>query len=341
MKFSHAKAVAVIVAAVLSGTPVFAQVNIAVLQNGAEKFSDALAKALPFNSTVGLNWSDAYIGQIVGIPPHFGVGVVAGATSIDAQDASALLGQLGYSSSDLGDKLPLPAIAAEARIGGFLLPFDIGLKVGLIPDSVGESLSSAAGGLNVDYLLFGADLRYALLKGGLVMPAISVGVGVNYMKGGVSTSVGEPQTFVYNDGTQDHTITASSPDIGLEWETTTFDFKAQISKGLIIFTPYLGLGASYGVSKAGYFLDSTVTYDGSTMDQADIDALNAYLEANGAEPLDFSSSGFSSSFDVTGWSMRAFGGLSVNLLVLKLDLTGMYNLNDGSYGATVGARFQL
>jgi len=332
MKLIHAKAVAIVVAAFLSSAPVFAQVDIADLQSGAEDFSDALAKALPFNSTVGLNWSDAYIGQIVGIPPHFGVGIVMGATSIDAADASALLDQLGYSSSDLGDMLPLPAIAAEARIGGFLLPFDIGLKVGLIPTAVGESLSSAAGGLNVDYLLFGADLRYALLKGGLVLPAVSVGVGVNYMKGGVSTSVGDDQTIAV-EGTP---VTLYAPEVGLEWETTTFDLKAQISKGFIIFTPYAGIGASYGLSKAGYHLTSD-----TNLTQTEIDALNDYLDANGQAELDISDEGFTSTFDVTGWSMRAFGGLSVNLLVLKLDLTGMYNLSDGSYGATVGARFQL
>ena len=35
--------------------------------------------------------------------------------------------------SDLGG-IPIPATAVEARIGGFILPFDIGIKAGYIPE---------------------------------------------------------------------------------------------------------------------------------------------------------------------------------------------------------------
>jgi len=55
--------------AALSLSPIFATPTVADIQTGAVAMSNALAKALPFNSTVGLNWSDAYIGQFISLPP--------------------------------------------------------------------------------------------------------------------------------------------------------------------------------------------------------------------------------------------------------------------------------
>jgi len=322
----------------LSLSPSFATPpTVADLQRGAAAMSNALAKALPFNSTVGLNWSDAYIGQFVSLPPHFGFGIVGGATSINSSDVTALLKTLGYDTSSLGNTLPLPALAAEGRIGGFILPFDIGLKAGFIPQAAGEALSSAAGGLNVDYLLLGADVRYALVKGNLVLPKVSIGVGLNYMSGGVSKSVGSDQSFAF--GTD--TIKAQAPTIGIDWKTTTLDFKAQVSKSFLIFTPYLGLGAAYGMSHAGYSVKSTVLYNGTAINQTQINSINAYLQSLGIAPMDITASGISSYYDVNAWAIRAFGGLSLNMFVIRMDLTGLYNISDGSYGGTLGVRFQL
>ncbi|GAB1484408.1 hypothetical protein MASR2M78_32260 [Treponema sp.] len=124
-------------------------------------------------------------------------------------------------------------------------------------------------------------------------------------------------------------------------ETTTLDLKAQVSKNFIIFTPYLGLGASYGMSKAGYYVKSTVTYDGNTLTDPDITEIKESLKAAGITPPDIKASGISSTEEVSSFGIRVFGGLSVDLLVLHLDLTGMYNLLDGAYGGSVGLRFQL
>jgi hypothetical protein len=42
-----------------------------------------------------------------------------------------------------------------------------------------------------------------------------------------------------------------------------------------------------------------------------------------------------------GWAGRVFGGFSVNLLVLKLDLGALYSFPGGSYGASANLRVQL
>jgi len=149
--------------------------------------ASTLSATLPFNSTLGLNWSDAYIGQLLGVPPHFGVGVSAGATTVQADEIKTLLTTLGVDTGAFPRIVPIPAAVAEARIGGFLLPFDIGVKGGYIPPDLGKTIKDATGGLNLDYLAAGADLRFALIKGNLLLPRVSLGVGVNYMKGGLST----------------------------------------------------------------------------------------------------------------------------------------------------------
>jgi hypothetical protein len=43
----------------------------------------------------------------------------------------------------------------------------------------------------------------------------------------------------------------------------------------------------------------------------------------------------------TQWGMRLFGGIAFNLMVIKIDLSGLYNFNDQSFGFTLGTRFQL
>ena len=345
------KRIAIITFALFAASSLaFAQVDLEAVQDGADALSETLAPALPFNSTIGLNWSSAYIGQLMGIPPHFGVGFATGATTIKVDGIADMLSLIGDYAlpSAVSDALPLPAAVVEGRIGGFLLPFDLGLKVGYLPDSAKTSLEDLTGGLSVDYLLVGADVRYALLKGNLLLPAISVGVGFNYLKGGLGTTVGSEQSFSFTGpDSVTRTLYLSAPDVGLRWESKTVDLKAQISKGLLIFTPYFGLGASYGMSSAGYYLESDVEYEDDSptartgISQAQINELKAQMETAGITPPDFTSTGISSDIEFSGWSFRAFGGLSMNIVVLRLDLTALYNIADGTYGISLGARFQL
>jgi hypothetical protein len=332
--------IALTAALFLAAVPSYSQtVDIEDLQSGAEELVETLAGSLAFNSTVGLNWSDAYIGQLIGVPPHFGVGVTVGTTTIDGGKVVSLMEDLGYElPSSLESSIPLPAMTAEARIGGFILPFDIGVKAGYLPSGTIDVEE-----LEVDYLLAGADIRYALVKGGLVLPKVSVGLGINYMKGGLGTSVGDDLSYVYTDPYlgDDYGITATAPDVGIEWQATVIDLKAQVSKSFIIFTPYLGLGASYGMTRVGYYIESDVTYTKNGVEMTDTQELEDALDAAGVEVPDLKDTGLFYEKAFSAWGLRAFGGLSVNMLVVKLDLTGMYNFTDGQLGGSVGLRFQL
>ena len=96
-----------------------------------------------------------------------------------------------------------------------------------------------------------------------------------------------------------------------------------------------------GWSSSGYSLDAEVTKNGQRINQADIDSINQYLEENGLERMDISADGISSILRRNSINARVFGGLSLNLFVLKLDFTGIYSILDGNYGASIGIRLQI
>ena len=298
------------------------------LRKNVDDFSEKLALSLPFNSSMGLNWSDAYIGQFLGVPPHFGAGLSLGFTTMDGEALGNLMKQFDLDLPlDLGG-YPIPGYTVEGRIGGFVLPFDVGIKFGYLPIKPEN--------IELDYLLVGGDFRYAVLKGNVVLPSISVGVGFNYLNGGLARSIGEAREFSYQVGSTPHSLKLSQPKVGFLWETSSLDFKAQVSKSLLIVTPYVGIGASHAWSKAGYKVESKLTDEtGQPLDAAAKQAIATYGIA------DISADGFSSIKEMSGWSVRAFGGISFNLPLFKIDLTGLINFMDAQYGVTVGARFQI
>jgi hypothetical protein len=320
-------------------------------QDAVAGFSKKLAAGLPFNSTIGLNWADAYIGQLIGLPPHFGIGVTTGATIMDFHSINDLLGQFGMDNfldanmlndipggNLLGNMInnggiPLPGYTIEARVGGIILPFDVGFKFGYLPLHLDV--------FNLDYLLVGGDVRYALLNGKGLLPAVSVGVGYNYLKGNISlTAPIDNMNFTFPDqaGGTSHTLAISTPELGLLWESSMMEVKAQISKSFFIVTPYLGIGFGHSWAKAGYEIESNVTLDGNSIN----DAADAILDQLGDLGIaNITNNGFSSMFEKNGWTGRLFGGLSLNIAVIRLDFTAMYSFFDKKWGGTIGLRFQL
>jgi hypothetical protein len=310
------------------------------LQNRVESFSENLVKALPFNASLGLNWSDAYIGKLFpGAPPHFGAGGVFGVTTMDMPVMKEMAGLLDFTIPFDMNRLLLPAYAAEARIGGFFLPFDLGVKFGIL-----RPLDLWGTDMTMEYTLLGAELRYALVDGKKhkALPNVSLGVGYNYLKGGVGTRLGNDLSYAFiDDGGSSHHLDIASPRVGLKWETSALDFKAQISKSFLIITPYMGVGVSLAWSKAGYGIDSAATLDNKPIGSAEKETVAQYLSGAGLEGLDLEKDGLSSMIKNFGANYRVFGGLSFNLAVIRLDITGLYSFADKNYGFSLGARFQL
>lgn len=314
----------------------FAQAtDLSQVQGSLADFSDEAARSLPFHASMGLNWSDAYIGKIFpSLPPHFGAGLAAGFTTMDAPAIKTLAGHLGYTLPGNGERLYYPSYTAEARIGGFFAPMDLGVKFGYLP-----SWGLPGGKTDVSSLLAGGDIRFAILDGkaNMLLPNVSLGAGVNYLKGGVRGESGLTQTFNLGDDA----LALKNPTVNLTWESLSLDVKAQISKSFLILTPYLGAGASYAWTTTGYSTDADVTLNGAPLSQVLITGIQGLLNIAGLGDINVTQSGISSELDKNAFSFRLFGGISVNLLVVRLDVTGLYSIPNGDYGATVGLRFQL
>ena len=329
----------------LGGATYAAPPNLADISTQMKTLGGTIGDALPLSAATGLNWSDAYIGSIIGVPPHFGVGVSVGASFMPSKSIDNLVNALGVTIPDatkaaLSLGIPLPTYTVEARVGGAFLPFDVGLKVGILSTDPKTSTGPAA----YDYTMIGGEFRYALMEDSLVTPAISLGLGYTYLKGGVF--LGMPTinlaTVPTGVGTSD-TLDLADPKLGLVWESGTVDLKAQISKNLLVVTPYAGVGLSITNLKAGGGFYATPKFAGTPINAAQI----AYLKANfpGAvtgDAIDISENGIVAMFKKDGViTARLFAGASLNIIIVKLDLAAMYNINAGTFGGNLGFRVQL
>ncbi len=345
------KLLIVLLALLLAATFASAQ-SFEEYETSIKGFAEGVANSLPLNSSIGLTWSDAYIGQF----PHLGVGATVGFSSVPYSAVQPVIKALGLESQLTSSEAfsyieqygaPFPAYAVDARIGGFILPFDVGVKLGTIPPNV--DTTSLVDGVDFDYFLAGANVRVPLTEGKGLMPEISVGGGYNYLRASIGLSGlagGDITLSDFSDPRPDvdqtYTLTLTDPEVEYFWSANVIDLQVQASKKVLLFTPYVGAAASIGLGQAGGGLYSELVTD-PALDQDDYDAINQAAEAQGLDTLpELGTNGFSVTADMpAGWSFRAFGGFSINLLIVKVDITGMYDFLGDNFGVTLGTRVQL
>ncbi len=343
------KKIFILLVIVLIAFSIHAQTPFGDFKAKYQDFATGVANALPFNALVGLNWSDAYIGGF----PHFGAGGTVGMVTMPYKAAAPVLQMFGI-DGDIPDivksiGMPIPVWCVEGRLGGFILPFDMGIKLGYLPPGFQIPVSTGSTTIFADYLLAGVDARFAVLEGGAFVPTISLGGSATFLMGNVYfKGVMSGPTTIENinpPGTWD--VQISNPDVDFNWKALVFDAKAQASWNAAIITPYIGAGLSYapyaiagGGLQSQVYLDKTDTGTFTTpISQSDIDALKAYDPAMYDQLT--ATSFFVSSATPPAWSIRSFGGFSVNILMVKLDITGMYNFLDGAFGLSAGLRVQF
>lgn len=312
--------------------------DLTTFQTGFTTFAGELAPTLSYNATVGNNWSDAFIGRF----PHLGVGVAVGATTVPVASMTALFSSMGIALTAALDTygLPIPAAALSAKIGGFILPFDVGLKGMILPESLRTTLAEA--GIDAEYTLFGGNIRYAVLKENILFPDISIGAGYNRLAGAIVTPLGVTgQSFTFNDGTTNHTLAVTDPDLALRWTTDSYDFTLQVSKNLLFIRPYLGAGYSMGTSSVKGGIESALTYDEAPVTAAELDTIKTALAAASIAVPDLTAEGFMFGKESTEPALRVYGGVSIALIIIHLDLSATYVPATESLGASAMIRVQL
>lgn len=311
------------------------------LEEQLQTMGKDLAAPAASSATIGLNWSDAHIGNF----PHFGVGVFTGAALIPIDGFDELLSVLDTSESgvELPSELkqiplglPLPAIGVDGRIGGFGLPFDIGIKYAGIDLSMDKA--------SIEYSLIGMDVRFALLEDSIALPTVSLGIGYSRLvtNVGLKGILGQDITLLDGSGKLYDSLLLSDPDVEFGWTSNVIEAKAQISKSLLMLTPYFGVNFSYGITEIGGGVKTSVkNQNGETLTQEQIDDA-IYLANNGGLNIpSINTSGFEVTNDETAMGLKLTLGTSINIFVVRVDVSANYDVLADVYGGQLGFRVQL
>ena len=213
------------------------------VSQGLEDFSIQLFDVIPNVALQQGVWPEAWIGNIFpSAPPHFGLGLSFGAAELPIDGLNKALSQFnevsgGASFPALSNDLAFPTFTVDARIGGLILPFDIGMSFMRLPNMKFDNVT-------FDYLTIGGSLRYAILQDKIIIPAVSVGMGFMYNKGFVEVKV-EDSAFVRSD-----------------FETTSIFFEAQVSKKILFLVPFLGFRGVMAQSTNSWAWEYNATFEG-------------------------------------------------------------------------------
>ena len=300
------------------------------------------------NSLSGIQ-PDAFIGKVFPSPlPHLAVGVNASITPVNAGFVSSNLNAISSAVStalkatdaisesanfnfDLRfpDTIPYPAASVSARVGGFVLPFDIGLW-GVTTGNIFQNKSIGNSPVfDFEYTALGADFRYAILEGNGIFPKVSIGAGYQFVRQNIGVSFSKG--FTIEPGFQDEDGKPVSGEaridsgLNLKVDTHTFFGQIQVSKTLLIVTPYLGLKALFISSSCGYDWKYETFWENTK-----VNALS-----------DKASKTFSHTFSEIGIQTQIFGGVSLNLALFQTTLNAAYNFSSQMFTGSLGMNFKL
>jgi len=138
-----------------------------------------------------------------GVLPHFDAGVEVSAFNLDTNSSYWQKIKSYPGNSDIPSTLPVPRL--HIQVGLPIIPIDLGYVYASVP------------GTDVKYM--GGEVKWAILKGGVAIPAIAI-------RGAYTKLSGVP-----------------------EMEISTKSADLSISKGFAIFTPYAGYGMVWIESK--------------------------------------------------------------------------------------------
>lgn len=267
---------------------------------GLNDFTDVLVDVIP--NTQGLQnvWSESWIGYILP-KPNFGFGVNAGISSMDISPLADTATALGMDAGDVPDTLVFPTITADARVGGFILPFDVGLVVSSI-DSAKLGLNSTIDPVSFNYYTVGADVRYCVWKFPLPQIRVSVGAGLYYTSGKVEAE-------------------DSSADATLEFDSTTLSLSAQASAKLLMFVPFAGARVMFSKTNVDWSVKD-VRWT-SILGDTYADSIGKAV-SYGILPTSFNGGSSSDFFDDVRPVL--YGGVSLDLLLIDITVSGSYDL---------------
>jgi opacity protein-like surface antigen len=296
----------------------------ATISSGFDTFSEDLAESLSNSATLQNVWADAYIGKLFpSLVPHFGAGINVGAVSLDSSGFESVANELGMGSY-VPSSLAIPVINAEAKIGGIILPFDLGVSIMKFDSSNLADLNiSSLDNMDFDYFSFGVDFRYNIIKQNLVLPNVSVGALYNYTSGSFS-------------------VESDDASAEINYKSQTYGLQAQVSKNFIgIITPFGGgrLLVATADNDWNYSEDTGITNVATinTLQTAGY-TINDDGTISGSGSYTYSLVDYDSLDDL---NMQVFAGVGINLLVVQFTPSVSYDFTQGIWGATFSTHIKL
>ena len=246
------------------------------------------------------------------------------------------------SFGDIPDTFFMPTASLDLRVGGLFLPFDIGLCAMMTNPSLfgvnlqdPSSITSMSSPLSFsmlgfdgtfDYLTIGADIRYAVFEGNLIIPTISVGGGYYYTKGEFAVS-SSSDTTISGIGVQ--TTTAN---MNLAFKSQVAFLQVQASKSFAIVTVYGGLRGIVSSSTNTWAWDYSTANDGSSSNSTVAAALtdsdsDSGTVASGADSVE-GNVYQDGKWDFSAIQPQLYGGIGFNFVVFQTALGACWDMRN-------------
>lgn len=266
--------------------------------NGLNDFTDVLVDVIPNTQGIQNVWAESWIGNILPVP-NFGFGVNTGVSTMDITALTDTAQALGM-DVDAPSKIVFPTVTADARVGGFILPFDVGFVVSAL-DSSKLGLDNVLSPVSFNYFTVGGDIRYCVWKMLLFKTRVSVGAGLYHTEGSVEAD-------------------DSSANAKLDFSSTTLSLSAQASAKFLVLSPFAG--ARVMLSKTNVDWSVSKIKWTSIVGSSYTDSINQAV-SYGLLPTAFSGGSESGYFDTVRPVL--YGGCALNLLLLDITLSGSYD----------------
>lgn len=267
------------------------------ISTGLDDFTFSLIKTAPSTVSHQNMWASAYIGQLLDLPPHLGGGVSFGMAQLKTDGLATVFKEMGL-TYDVKN-LFLPTLTFDARIGGLLIPFDLGVHGMMIKNPLEFNIQETL--FSIDYGTVGADVRIPLIKEEGALPNLSIGAGYAYSKGNAGINVKEGTACV-----------------SAGYESQILQATVQLSKKILIVEPFVGLRGTLSSNKRNW----SWNYDGTkALDDAKIKELEAVpgaLDALKAENKFDSGdwSGFAFNKEDPNYTAQIFAGIGIDFLFI-------------------------
>lgn len=316
------------------------------LCSATEDILAGFEKLLPEANSLSGVQPDAYIGKLFpSVPPHFAAGINASVTPVKADfvfdnmkvissavsdmlkdvDAIGGVGDFDF-GLDFPNTIPYPAASVNARVGGLFLPFDIGVWAVTTGNVFHNKSIGNSPTFDFDYTCVGADLRYAVLEGNLILPKISVGAGYQWVHQNIGVSFDKDFTSSFNCNGEDYSGKGSlDAAFNMKLDTHTFFGQIQVSKTILILTPYVGLKALFTTSNCDYDWNYETKVEGSKVDLLSASKSNSYKHT----------------ISENGIQTQIFGGLGLNFLLFQTTFNAAYNFSSNQFTGSLGFNVKL